>query len=100
MVPKTFRLANRLWVVRWVQHSKLEDITGRSSWGACADDKAIIYLSKRLRKMPLALTLHTLEHELEHALLFTCGVSVEDHDERLIDAKAALRRQYEQTRLQ
>jgi hypothetical protein len=98
MVIKTFTLANRGWSTKWVPHAKLEDITGRSSWGGCDCERAIIYLSKRLGKMPVELTLHTLEHELEHALLFAAGVPVEDHDERLIDAKAALRRQFELTR--
>jgi hypothetical protein len=99
-IPKSFTLANRKWKVRFVP---VEDIQARVNLrdgevvdGCCDPRYAVILLSAELLKGPEEYLYHTFEHEVHHALFFALGL--EDHDERIVEGLAGLRRQFEITR--
>ena len=94
-IPKSFKLANRTWRVRYVEGMTRHD--GAPVWGHADGDTATITLNSDMcapgREELLA---HTWEHELLHALMMAHGCV--DHDERFVEGVAALRRQYELTK--
>lgn len=95
MIPKSFKLANRTWRVRYVAGMTRPD--GLPVWGHADGDTATITLSAEMREPGKEeLLAHTWEHELLHALMMAHGCI--DHDERFVDGVAGLRRQYELTK--
>lgn len=96
MIPRSFKLANRTWRVRYET-----DLRGgpdkEACWGTSNAVEAVIRLDKSLLEPGMEeYLLSTWEHELLHALLSAHGIR--DHDEVFVDGIAALRRQYEQTK--
>lgn len=94
-IPKSFKLANRTWRVSMVKN--LVSPEGEALWGLCQYAQARISLDEDLaRKGNEELLAHTFEHELHHAMLLAHGWR--DHEERLVEGMAGLRRQYELTK--
>lgn len=105
MIPKSFNLLNRRWVVRittWKkvqahlkEHHPTSTSLDKPIHGLCDVDLAVIFLCK-----DMCLTQETLEHsyfhELVHAIKFANGE--EDHDEVEVDYLGALLHQIELTK--
>lgn len=90
-IPKTFRLAQRTWRVKWVKGLKAPD--GCMAYGLTDGITATITLDAGMLNGPKEHLMHTWEHELLHAMLYGHGVFF-DHDERMVDGLAGMRRQY------
>lgn len=91
MIPKSFKLANRTWKVRFIKNLRSPD--GDSLWGMTIPARACIHLDTQLLAPGMEEAKeHTFEHELHHALFSAHGFH--EHDERLVDGVAGLRRQF------
>lgn len=95
MIPKTFKLANRTWRVHTVKGLKSQD--GEPCWGLTNTARASIQLDASLFEAGMdEMRAHVFEHELHHAMF--CAHGWLDHEERLVEGMAGLRRQYELTK--
>lgn len=91
MIPKSFQLANRTWKVSYVKDLASPD--GSPCWGLTIPAHAEIHLDAQMLEPGMEETLeHIFEHELHHAIF--CAHGWHDHEERLVDGVAGLRRQF------
>ena len=102
MIPKTFTLINRTWLVRLVSSKQLakylddDEIDPTALKGLCDQSRGRILINKDLHHSEEDL-LHTYWHEFAHALLMATGLHTE-HDEEQVDLIGAILHQYEQTK--
>lgn len=110
MIPKTFKLVNRTWMVRTVTNKQLQnhldhhwnDLAEREDRvfagdikGLCDPAVARIFINKD-RHTCLEEMEHTFWHELTHALLFANGEN--GHDEEWVDRIGGFLHQFTNTR--
>lgn len=99
MIPHTFTLVNRTWVVRICSHKQFKRYAKVSVDGECQafcdPDKARIVLD-RSRHTTREYLEHSFWHEFVHALKFSRGEH-QDHDEVEVDGLGALIHQFLKT---
>ena len=110
MIPRTFTLVNREWMVRVVTSKQLqrhldhhwnqdcdkeERLTAKHIKGFCDPDNRRIFVNKD-RHTSEADMQHTYWHEFVHAVLFANGES--GHDEEWVDRIGGFLHQYETTK--
>ena len=94
MIPRTFKLVNKSWLVRIVTTKQLQNhldshwgddpdpINAADLYGLCDPGASRIFLNKDRHSSQAELE-HTFYHELVHCLLFANGDT--DHDEAWVD---------------
>jgi len=86
-IPFKFKILHYDWVVRWEpKRGKLEE---NDCYGICAHDLRTIYISQTIKDKPDIL-LHTILHELAHAILTTGGYTELSDNEGFVDLISGL----------
>ena len=109
MIPKTFTLVNKRWMVRIVTSKQLQrhldshfgddphPMEAKDLKGLCDPGANRIFVNKDLHSTEEDLQ-HTFWHEFVHALWFAEGLSSDEHDEQQVDRIGGILHQFDRTR--
>lgn len=87
LIPSSFDLGGLTWTVE-----ELDVIPGAMGCTSNGDAKIIL-----LKSLPPEVKFQTFLHELNHAIMFSMGLSADQHNEQFVDAHATFFLQYLKT---